>query len=90
MKIKTKKLSYEKVMALPRERHKKPVKPSIFFRTLIRVVSIFDLISAKFTFTKKNMDKAGKGPYLILMNHSSFIDSLKGTACQFLFALIIK
>lgn len=74
MKIKTKKLSYEKVMALPREKHKNPVKPSIFFRTLIRVVSIFDLVAAKFTFTKKNMEKAGDGPYLILMNHSSFID----------------
>ena len=74
MKIKTKKLSYEKVMALSREKHKKPVKPSMFFRTLIRVISVFDLVAAKFTFTKKNMDKAGDGPYLVLMNHSSFID----------------
>ena len=74
MKIKTKKLSYEKAISLPREKHRKPIKPSIFFRTLIRVISIFDLITTNFTFTKKNMEKAGKGPYLILMNHSSFID----------------
>ncbi len=74
MKIKTKKLSYEKVMSLPREKHIKPIKPSIFFRTLIRIISVFDLMATKFKFTKKNMDKAGSGPYLILMNHSSFID----------------
>ena len=74
MKIKTKNLSYEKVMALRREKHVKPIKPSIFFRTLIRAVSVFDLAATKFSFNKKNMDKAGKGPYLILMNHSSFID----------------
>ncbi len=74
MKIKTKKLSYEKAITLPRERHKKPIKPSMFFRTLIRVISVFDLIATKFTFSKIDMEKAGKGPYLILMNHSSFID----------------
>ena len=74
MKIKTKKLSYEKVMSLPRPKHRKPLKPSIFFRTLIRVISVFDLFAARFTFKKKNMEKAGKGPYLILMNHYSFID----------------
>ncbi len=74
MKIKTKKLPYEKAISLPREKHKKPIKPSIFFRTLIRLVSIFDLMATKFTFTKKNMEKAGDGSYLILMNHSSFID----------------
>ncbi|MBQ8005789.1 MAG: 1-acyl-sn-glycerol-3-phosphate acyltransferase [Clostridia bacterium] len=74
MKIKTKNLSYEKVMSLKKVKHFKPIKPSIFFRTLIRVVSIFDLISVRFKFTKMNMEKAGKGPYLILMNHSSFID----------------
>ncbi len=74
MKIKTKKLSYEKAISLPREKHKKPIKPSIFFRTLIRVISVFDLMATKFTFTKRNMEKAGDGPYLILMNHSSFID----------------
>lgn len=74
MKIKTKKSSYDAVMALPRAKHKNPIKPSIFFRTLIRVVSIFDLIDAKFSYKKINMEKAGKGPYFILMNHSSFID----------------
>ncbi len=74
MKIKTKKLSYDKVMSLPLPKHAKPIKPSIFFRTVIRVASVFDLLAVKFSHKKINMDKAGKGPYLILMNHSSFID----------------
>lgn len=72
MKIKTKKLSYDEVMALPRMKHKSPKLPSILFRTLVRVASQMDLWKARFRFTGK-VDKAG-GPYLILMNHSSFID----------------
>ncbi|MEE0968041.1 MAG: 1-acyl-sn-glycerol-3-phosphate acyltransferase [Clostridia bacterium] len=74
MKIRTKKLSYDKVMALPTYKHSAPKKPSIIFRTLIRIISVFDLIAVKFTYKKIDMEKAGKGPYLILMNHSSFID----------------
>ncbi len=74
MKIRTKKLSYEKVMSLPRAKHIKPIKPSIFFRSLIRLISIPDLFAVGFKYKKINMEKAGNGPYLILMNHSSFID----------------
>lgn len=74
MKIKTKKLSYDAVMAKPKPKHKKPLRPSLFFRTVIRVASHFDLKDAKFSFVEHDMEKAGKGPYLILMNHSSFID----------------
>ena len=66
--------SYDEVVALPRPPHKKPIKPNIFFRTLIRVLSAKDLIPIKFSFVKKDMEKAGKGPYLILMNHSCFLD----------------
>ncbi len=74
MKIKTKKLSYDKVMALPRERHKDPLRPSIFWRTLIRGISQLDLWATGFKYTFENREKAGEGPYFILMNHSSFID----------------
>ncbi len=74
MKIKTKKLSYDEVMSLPRTEYKKPIRPSIIFRTLIRIISVFDLLAVNFKYKKINMEKAGKGPYMILMNHSSFID----------------
>lgn len=42
---------------------------------LIRILSMFDLIPAKFTYEKHGMEKIGKKePCLILMNHSSFMD----------------
>ncbi len=74
MRIKTKKLSYEKVMAIKKPEHKNPIKPNILFRTLIRLLSIPDMLATKFTYTFEDKDKLEKGPYLILMNHSSFID----------------
>ncbi len=72
MKIKTVYKSYDQVMALPKAKKVKPKKPSIFFRTLVRLLSQMDLWKTRFKFTGK-FDKR-KGPYLILMNHSSFID----------------
>ncbi len=74
MKIKTKALSYDKVLKLKKPAHQNPLKPSILFRTLIRILSIPDMISTRFTFTFKDKKRLEKGPYLILMNHSSFID----------------
>lgn len=74
MKIKLKKVCYED---LPKDKPKvrKPKKPNIFFRTLMKVVGAFDLRSAKFNCEKIGMDRLGKKePCLILMNHSSFID----------------
>ena len=74
MKTAFKKKSYEEVVAMPRAPHKKPKKPNIFFRTLIRVLSAKDLIPIRFTHKKVDIERAGKGPYLILMNHSCFLD----------------
>lgn len=68
------KKSYDEVVAMPRASHKKPIKPNMFFRTLIRVLSAKDLIPINFSIVRKDMEKAGKGPYLILMNHSCFLD----------------
>ena len=68
------KKSYEEVVALPHAPHKKPKRPNIFFRTLIRVLSAKDLIPIKFSIVREDMERAGKGPYLILMNHSCFLD----------------
>ena len=72
MKIKTIEASYDEVMSLPVPEHKAPKRPSVIFRTLVRVLSQIDLWKARFKFTG-SFDKKG-GPYLVLMNHSSFID----------------
>lgn len=75
MKIKTKKMRYEDVLALPIPPHKKPKKPSILFRTLLKVVSTPDLIATGFKCRRIGMEKLGRRePCLYLMNHSSFID----------------
>ena len=75
MKIKTKQLAYEKVMALPRPKRRKPLRPLWILTLVIRILAIFDLFPTKFTYTWEDKDKIGKKePCLILMNHSSFID----------------
>ncbi len=75
MKIKTKRLSYDEVLKLDIKQRKKPVKPNILFRTLLKAISVPDLISTKFTCKKTGMEKLGKNePCLILMNHSCFLD----------------
>ena len=72
MKIKTKRTPYEKVAAMPRAAHKKPLRPSLLLATVVRIITQFDLWKAKFTYTGKLPKDLG--PALVLMNHSSFID----------------
>ncbi|MBR2388656.1 MAG: 1-acyl-sn-glycerol-3-phosphate acyltransferase [Clostridia bacterium] len=75
MKIKSKTLSYEKVSSIPKQKHKKPKKPNVFWNTLIRVLSFFALLPIKFKYRKKDMERLGKKePCLVLMNHSCFND----------------
>ncbi len=75
MKIKTKRLSYEEVMALPRPRHRNPLKPMFLLQLVVRLLAILDLFPTRFTYQTHGMEKIGKRePCLILMNHSSFID----------------
>ena len=74
MKIKTKEMDYDQVMALPRPEHRDPVRPPMFFRGLIRTLGAGDLKATRFSYTTERMEEMGEGPYLILMNHSSFID----------------
>ena len=75
MKIKCKTKSYDEVMALPTQKHKKPMKQSFFFRLLLRVASIPDLLFTRFTVKRIGMKKLGRRePCLVLMNHSAFID----------------
>lgn len=73
MKIKTVKKSYDEVAKISPIKHDKPAHPSFLFRTLVRVLSIFDLMKVKFKWTGR-LPKKENGPSLILMNHSSFLD----------------
>lgn len=75
MKIKVKKLSYDKVVSLPNEKPITPKRTSRLFRTLMKLASASDLKSTNFKCTSIGMENLGKKePCLFLMNHSSFID----------------
>ena len=74
MKIRTQKKSYESVMALPKAKRRKPLRPNFLLQTVIRIASLPDLWSTRFTFTKEGMEKIKGQPCLILMNHSCFMD----------------
>ena len=78
MKIKTKKRNYRLVIDqhnAKKRKHVKPKRPNMFFRSLMRLVSIPDLLATHFKFEKIGMDRLSKDePAFYLMNHSSFID----------------
>jgi 1-acyl-sn-glycerol-3-phosphate acyltransferase len=74
MKIKTRKKAYDQVMALPKGKHRDPLHPNFLLRTVVRIAAIPDLWKTRFRYTTEGMEKVGKQPCLILMNHSSFID----------------
>lgn len=74
MKIKMREIPYEEVLKLPRLKNKKPLKPSRFLATVVRIVSAPTLKKIKFSYTTERMELVGKQPCLILMNHSSFTD----------------
>lgn len=66
---------YVDVVAMPREKRFKPMRQHIFFRVLMKTLSIFDLRAVNFKCNKTNMELLKKDePCLVLMNHSSFID----------------
>lgn len=71
MKIKTKRLPYEKVINLPKPKRKKPKKPNFLFRSIVRIASVPDLLKVSFKYKGKLPKEM---PCLVLMNHSSFID----------------
>lgn len=74
MKIKTKKLSFEKVLNITPPRRKKPKKPSAVLSKLVNIISCKDLKKVCFTYEFPDRGKIAGKPCLILMNHSSFID----------------
>ena len=74
MKISVKHMDYDKVMSLPRYKHKNPNKPTIFWRVLIRLLTVFGMMGTKFTYETEGLDELKNEPCLILMNHSCFLD----------------
>ena len=75
MAIKTKELPYEVVAALPRQKHKKPLRQNPALKYLIKILSIPAMMKTHFEVNEINMEKLGKKePALILMNHTAFID----------------
>lgn len=75
MKTVVKELSYDKVVALPKPKLQKPVKPALFWRWLIKTIAKGDLKATNFSYKTFGMEKLGKNePCLILMNHSCFMD----------------
>lgn len=74
MKIKIKNLSYDEVAKLPSWEHKKPRKPSRFLEGIARIVIGGELKKVNFECEKIDMERAGDGPWMILMNHCSFTD----------------
>ena len=74
MNIPTRKKSYESVMALPRPKHRKPLRPNFLLQTVVRLASLPDLWATKFTYTTQGLEKIKNQPCLILMNHSCFLD----------------
>ena len=75
MKTKVTALPYAQVLSLPAPAHRRPRRPSLLLRTLVRALSVPELRSVRFTYQCHGMERLGKDePCLILMNHSSFID----------------
>lgn len=75
MKTTIKVMDYDKVMALPRPKHRMPQKPHMFWRGLIRFLTNFGMLGTKFQYETEGFEKIGKDePCLILMNHTCFQD----------------
>lgn len=74
MKIKTEKRSYEEVCKLPSWEHEKPRKPSRLLAGVARMALRDELKEVGFTCERVDLERAGDGPWMILMNHCSFTD----------------
>ena len=78
MKISIKEKPYLEVIEEHKKKkakHQKPKRPNILFRTLMKLLSLPDMMATHFHFDKINMERLPKGENAFyLMNHSSFID----------------
>ncbi len=83
MKIKTKRIDWEKAKSLGPIPRIKPLRPLFLLALVIRILSFFELLKIRFTVTRKRLQEAGEGPKFILMNHSSFLDLKIASAILF-------
>ena len=75
MKTTVKKMDYRRVMNLPRPQRKNPRKVNLFWRVLIRVLTVFGMMGTGFQYETEGFEKISKDePCLILMNHTCFQD----------------
>ena len=74
MKTSVKRMDYDKVLSIPRYKHKNPKKINIFWRSLIRILTIFGMSGTKFKYEIEGLEGLKNEPCLILMNHSCFLD----------------
>ncbi|MBQ0002898.1 MAG: 1-acyl-sn-glycerol-3-phosphate acyltransferase [Treponema sp.] len=75
MKIKVTKLPYETVSKICVNKKHPPLRPNLFWRTLMKIIAKSDLKKTQFSYTKTGMENLKKNePCLILMNHSCFLD----------------
>ena len=74
MKTTVKTMDYEAVMALPRPKHKRPRRPNLFWRLLIRFLCIFGMMGTGFQYQAQLDGIDRDEPCLILMNHTCFLD----------------
>ncbi len=75
MKIKTVKTTYDAVLSLPKpEKPKRPKRPNFFFRSLVQALSLIGTAGIDLKLEKADLQGFDQGPYLILMNHSCFLD----------------
>lgn len=74
MKIKIKQASWDQLDSLPKIPYHKPLRPMFLLHLLIRILSVPTLLKTRFSYEDLRGDRKEEGPYLILMNHSSFLD----------------
>ena len=56
MKIKIPDKDIDYVLSKPKGKHKRPIKPNMFFRILMRIVASFDFKKTNFKFDKIGMN----------------------------------
>ena len=74
MKIRVKKIDFSELENIKEPKRRKPLKPNILLKVLIKVLSFILLKGVKFKYEKINMEKTNGESALVLMNHSSFVD----------------
>lgn len=75
MKISVKEMDYDQAVAQPRPQHRNPKKPNLFWRCLIRLLTVFGLGGTGFYLEQDpGFQQVKNQPCLILMNHSCFLD----------------